>query len=79
MPRDYRQEYDRYQGTPEQRKRNDQRKKSRRAMVKKHGKSALRGKDVDHKDRNPSNQAKSNLRIQSPSQNRSRNGRSRSA
>jgi len=33
----------------------------------------LGGKDVDHKDGNPKNNGKGNLRIQSPSQNRSRN------
>ena len=53
MPRNYRKEYDNYQSKPEQRKRNDARKKSRRKMVKAVGKSKLRGKDIDHKDRNP--------------------------
>jgi hypothetical protein len=32
------------------------------------------GKDVDHKDMNPTNNALSNLRIQSKSKNRARNG-----
>lgn len=73
MPRNYRKEYDNYQSKPEQRKRNDARKKSRRKMVKAVGKSKLRGKDVDHKDRNPRNASRSNLRIQTKSKNRSRN------
>ena len=33
----------------------------------------LKGKDVDHKDRNPRNNSMSNLRIRSKSSNRSRN------
>lgn len=73
MPRNYRKEYDNYQSRPEQRRRNDARKKSRRKMVKAVGKSRLKGKDVDHKDRNPRNTAMNNLRIQTKRKNRSRN------
>jgi len=73
MARDYKEEYRRYHSKPEQRKRNDARKAARRKMVKKHGKSALAGKDIDHKDRNPTNNTLSNLRIQTPSKNRGRN------
>jgi len=73
MARDYKEEYRRYHAKPEQRKRNDARKAARRKMVKKHGKAALAGRDIDHKDRNPTNNALSNLRIQSPSTNRGRN------
>lgn len=42
-------------------------------MIKKHGKAALKGKDVDHKDGNPRNNAPSNLRIMSRKKNRGRN------
>ena len=73
MPRNYRKEYDNYQSKPEQRKRNDARKKSRRKMVKAVGKMKLLGKDIDHKDRNPCNTSRGNLRIQSKAANRSRN------
>jgi hypothetical protein len=73
MARDYKEEYRRYHSKPEQRRRNDARKKARRLMIKKHGASSLKGKDIDHKDRNPKNNALSNLRIQSPSKNRGRN------
>jgi len=73
MARDYKEEYRRYHSKPEQRKRNDARKAARRKMVKKHGEAALKNKDVDHADRNPTNNALSNLRIQSPSKNRGRN------
>jgi hypothetical protein len=46
--RDYRKEYDEYHGTPEQKKRRAERNRDRRAAEKKHGKAALRGKEVDH-------------------------------
>ena len=73
MSRDYKKEYENYHKKPEQRRRNDARKAARRLMVKKHGKAALKNKDVDHKDRSPLNNAPSNLRIQSKKENRGRN------
>ena len=45
---------------------------ARRLMIKKKGKAAVDGKDVDHKDRNPRNNSTSNLRIESISKNRGR-------
>ena len=49
-PRNYRKEYDEYQGTPEQRKKNDLRKKARREMEKANGKKKIPpGYDVDHR------------------------------
>ena len=71
--RNYKKEYENYHKKPEQRRRNDARKAARRLMIKKHGKAALKGKDIDHKDRNPKNNSSRNLRIQSKSTNRSRN------
>jgi len=41
-------------------------------MEKKHGKSAIAGKDIDHKDGNPRNNGKKNLRVMSVSTNRGR-------
>jgi hypothetical protein len=73
--RNYKREYNEYHKRPEQRRRNDARKQSRRNMVKIYGKAALNGKDIDHKDRNPLNKSRSNLRIQSIRANRSRNGK----
>jgi hypothetical protein len=74
MARDYKAEYENYHKKPEQRRRNDARKQARRNMKKKHGELAIKGKDIDHKDRNPKNNSPSNLRISSVSSNRSRNG-----
>lgn len=46
--RDYRKEYDEYQGTEEQKKRRAQRNKARRAAIKRLGKKKLKGKEVGH-------------------------------
>lgn len=73
MARDYKEEYRRYHSKPEQRRRRSARNKARRLMIKKHGKRAVAGRDIDHRDRNPTNNSPSNLRIQSPSKNRGRN------
>lgn len=43
-------------------------------MIKEKGEAALKGRDVDHVDRNANNNALSNLRITSKKRNRSRNG-----
>ena len=70
--RDYKSEYNNYHSKPEQKKNRAGRNGARRIMKKKYGNSIL-GRDVDHKDRNPTNNSKSNLRLQSKSSNRSRN------
>ena len=72
--RNYRKEYDNYQGKPTQKKRRAMRNKARRLAVKRYGKGKLKGKDVDHKDRNPMNNSRTNLRILPKGLNRSRNG-----
>ena len=73
MARNYRREYDTYHGKPLQIKRRSSRNKARRLLIKKRGKVALAGKDVDHADRNPNNNSVKNLRIQTKSRNRRRN------
>ena len=71
MTRNYREEYDRYQGTPEQKK-NRAKRNSARAKEMKAGKVHKGdGKDVDHKHGIPGGNKASNLRVESASKNRS--------
>ena len=70
--RDYKSEYANYHSTTKQKKNRAGRNGARRIMKKKLGNSIL-GKDIDHKDRNPRNNSRSNLRVRSKSSNRSRN------
>mgnify|MGYP003628800061 FL=1 len=68
--RNYRKEYDNYQGTPEQIKRRSSRNKARRKMVTSGKARKGDGKDVHHKDGNPKNNARKNLTIMGKSLNR---------
>ena len=54
------------------------RHRARRKMEQKHGKAALRGKDVDHKKplKDGGSNSDSNLAVSSPSKNRSKGGQS---
>lgn len=71
MPRNYRKEYDNYQGSTEQKKRRAKRNNARRKLIRE-GKAAKGdGKDVDHKSGNPNNNSGTNLRNISRSSNRS--------
>ena len=72
MARDYKREYANYHSKPEQRKNRSSRNLARRLMKKKLGATAISGKDIDHKDRNPRNNSRANLRIMSKSANRAR-------
>lgn len=71
--RNYAAEYKAYQGTPDQIAKRSQRNKARRAVVAAKGASAVAGKDVDHKRpiSKGGGNSLSNLRIVSPSVNRS--------
>jgi hypothetical protein len=73
MPRNYKQEYANYHSRPAQKKRRAQRNASRAKMVKAGRVSNGDDNDVDHRDRNPGNNATTNLRVQSKRKNRSRN------
>lgn len=72
MPRNYRQEYDRYQGKPQQKKNRAKRNAARAKLMASGAVSKGDGKDVDHKDGNPQNNSRKNLRVTSKSANRSR-------
>tara|TARA_R110000822_G_C15064371_1_gene467834 strand:- start:112 stop:360 length:249 start_codon:yes stop_codon:yes gene_type:complete len=69
--RNYTSEYANYQGTAEQRKRNDARKAARRKMTAKGKVTKGDGKDVDHKNGNPKDNTPSNLRVTTKRTNRS--------
>lgn len=71
MARDYKKEYQNYQGTEEQKKRRAKRNAARRSAMKDGKVRKGDGKDVNHKDGNPNNNSKSNLQVQSKSANRS--------
>ena len=70
MARNYRKEYDSYHSKPAQRKRRSSRNGARRKMAANGAK--LLGLDVDHRDGNPMNNKRSNLRAVSKAKNRSR-------
>ena len=71
MARNYRQEYDRYQGTAAQKKRRAGRNAARRKMIASGKARKGDGKDVAHKDNNPKNNKSKNLKMQSKRLNRS--------
>lgn len=70
--RDYAKEYRDYHSKPDQIKNRAMRNAARRLMIKKHGKEALKGKDIDHSDGNPRNNGRANLKITSIHYNRAK-------
>ena len=71
MGRDYKKEYENYHSSPKQKKRRAARNKARGLLEKKGLVTKGDGKDVHHKDGDPSNFKLSNLSVQKPSTNRS--------
>ncbi len=69
--RDYRKEYDNYQGSPEQIARRASRNKARADMVKAGKAKKGDGMDVEHKDGNPLHDKLSNYKMGTKKQNRS--------
>ena len=69
--RDYKKEYQSYQGKPDQIKKRASRNAARREMMAEGKVKKGDGKDVDHRNGNAHDNSKSNLRVQSKSQNRS--------
>lgn len=76
MARDYKREYEKYQGKPEQKKKRAARNKARRQAIRDGRARKGDGKDVDHKNplRNGGSTATSNTRVRSRSANRADNG-----
>ena len=70
MSRNYPKEYKDYHGKPEQIKRRAGRVKARREMEKSGRVKKGDGKEVDHRDHNPNNNSKSNLRVVNKKTNR---------
>ena len=70
--RDYKREYSSYHAKPTQKKNRAARNKARTLLSATGRVRKGDGKDVDHKDRNPRNNSRSNLRVMSKSRNRSR-------
>jgi hypothetical protein len=71
MSRNYRKEYDNYQGTKEQKKRRAARNKDRRAAIRRGVVAKGSGKDIHHRDGNPFNHSSKNKAAISKSSNRS--------
>jgi|TARA_B110000858_G_scaffold66031_1_gene76563 hypothetical protein len=72
MARDYTMSGEgKYDKSPKRMAANRSRKKARHLLEKQGKVKKFGGKDVDHKDGNPRNNAKSNLRVQPASTNRS--------
>lgn len=67
--RNYRKEYDNYQGKKAQIKKRSSRNKARRKL--KNAGVKVKGKDVDHKNGNANDNSRKNLRVQPKGKNRS--------
>lgn len=73
MPRNYRNEYDSYQGTEEQKRRRANRNKDRREAEREGKVHKGDGKDIDHLNYNPKDHSSKNKRVVDKSTNRSKN------
>ena len=71
MPRDYKKEYKEYHSKEVQKKNRASRNSARSVMVKAGKVRKGDGKDVDHKNGNPKDNKKSNLRVTTKKSNRS--------
>jgi hypothetical protein len=69
--RDYKREYAIYHGKPEQIARRSARNKSRRLLAKQGLVHKGDGKDVHHKDNNPTDMSRGNLQVMPKQRNRS--------
>jgi hypothetical protein len=71
MARNYKREYKKYHKRPVQKKRRAKRNAARRKMTKAGKTRKGDGKDVHHKNRNPSDNRRKNLKVTSKRKNRS--------
>ena len=69
--RDYKKQYEKYDGKDSVKKDRAKRNGARRMLEREGRVSKGDGKDVDHKNGNPTNNSKSNLRVTSKAANRS--------
>ena len=72
MTRDYKDDYSKFQSSTKSKKDRAARNKNRRTALKDGAVSKGDKKDIDHKDGNPRNNSKSNLRVISRSANRAK-------
>jgi HNH endonuclease len=72
MPRDYKDEYAKFQASESQKNDRVQRNKNRRGAAKKGRVAKGDGKDIDHIDGNPRNNSPKNLRVVPKSINRAK-------
>ena len=72
MTRNYRKEYDDYHASDKQKKRRAARNKARKQMEKSGRVRKGDGKEVDHKDYNPENNSRENVRVVDKRTNRRR-------
>lgn len=70
--RNYKKEYKDYHSKPKQKKNRAGRNKARSLMKKLRGSKAIKGKDIDHKNRNPRDNSIKNLRVRSIRLNRAK-------
>lgn len=71
MARNYRKEYDRYQGTAQQKKNRASRNAARRTLTKVGAVKKGDGKDVNHRNGNPRDNSRKNLQVTTKRANRS--------
>ena len=72
MKRDYRKEYDKFQSSSLSKKDRASRNKLRRLFLRLKKVNKKDGKDIDHKDGNPRNNKKENIRVTTASINRAK-------
>ena len=72
MPRNYKEEYRKFQSSTESKKDRAHRNIVRRQALRDGRVKKGDGKDIDHKDGNPRNNSKKNLRVVSKSTNRAK-------